>query len=41
MFIGRMNGFGFWVPSLGASTQFFRIADPRKVYELIRNQAHA
>lgn len=41
MFSGRMNGFGFWVPSLGASTQFFRIAEPRKVYEVIRDHAHS
>lgn len=38
---GGMNGFSWWLPSLAAATQFFRIRDPRKVYELIRNQAHS
>lgn len=37
---GGMNGFSWWVPSLSSSTQFFRIDDPRRVYELIRDQAH-
>lgn len=41
MFMGRMNGFGAWVPSLSAASQFFRISEPRKVYELIRNQSHS
>lgn len=38
---GRMNGFSIWVPSLAAGSQFFRIPDPRKVYELIRNQSRS
>ena len=39
-FSGRsMNGFGWWVPALGGTTQFFRIDQPRSVYELIRKQA--
>lgn len=37
---GGMNGFGWWVPSLGAATQFFRIENPRRVYEIVRNQGH-
>ncbi len=36
-----MNGFGWWVPTLGGKVQFYRIASPRAAYELIRNQAHA
>ena len=36
-----MNGFSWWVPSLGAAAQFFRIENPRRVYELIRNQAQS
>ena len=32
------NGFGYWTPSLSGATQFFRIDNPRKVFELIRNQ---
>jgi hypothetical protein len=38
---GRYNGFSMWVPSLGASSQFFGIENPRRVYELIRNQFRA
>ena len=39
MFSGRtMNGLGVWLPAL-AGAQFFRIASPRGVYEMIRNQA--
>jgi hypothetical protein len=38
---GGMNGFSWWLPSLGNSTNFFRVQNPRKVYELIRNQAHS
>jgi hypothetical protein len=39
-FSGRsMNGFGWWVPALGGATQFFRIDQPRKVYDLIRKQS--
>jgi hypothetical protein len=34
-----MNGFSWWTPALGASGQFFRIATPRKVYDIIRNQS--
>lgn len=37
---GGMNGFSWWVPSLGSAVQFFRIGNPRKVYELIRSQSH-
>jgi len=38
---GRNNGFDWWVPSLGASSQLFRIPDPRKVYQLIRDHSQA
>src|SRR5262249_29605408 len=38
---GRYHGFDWWVPSLGASSQFFRIDNPRKVYELISNQSYS
>jgi len=38
---GGMNGFSWWLPSLGSATQFFRIQNPRRVYELIRNQAQS
>ena len=38
---GRSGGFGMWVPSLAPGGQLFRIRDAHKVYELIRNQAHA
>lgn len=38
---GGMYGFSWWLPALGSAAQFFHIRDPRKVYELIRNQAHA
>jgi hypothetical protein len=37
---GGMNGFSRWLPAAGAAAQFFRINEPRKVYELIRNEAH-
>jgi len=33
------NGFDWWVPSLRSSAQFFRIDNPRSVYDLIRNQS--
>jgi hypothetical protein len=36
-----MNGLTWWVPALSGTTQFFRIDNPRRVYELIRNQSHA
>ena len=37
-----MNGFSWWLPSLGGgATQFFRIESPRAVYELLRKQSHA
>jgi hypothetical protein len=39
-FTGGRNGFSYWVPALSNATQFFRIENPRKVYELVRNQAH-
>jgi hypothetical protein len=35
------NGFGYWTPALSNATQFFRIDNPRKVYELIRGQPRA
>jgi hypothetical protein len=35
------NGFGYWVPALSSSAQFFRVDNPRRVYELIRNQAQS
>ena len=38
---GRNRGFGGWTPSSTPGAQFFRIDSPRKVYELIRNQAHS
>lgn len=34
---GRHRGIGSWAPAAGASAQFFRIENPRKIYELIRN----
>ena len=40
MSMGRMNGIGWWLPGGGSSSQFFRIQQPRKVYEIIRDQAH-
>jgi hypothetical protein len=39
--LGRRRGFGAWTPSAGNSAQFYRIDNPRRVYELIRNQAHS
>jgi hypothetical protein len=36
-----MNGFSWWLPALSTATQFFRIDNPRRVYELIRDQAHS
>ena len=39
--MGRMNGLSWWLPSTGASSQFFRIGEPRKVYEIIRNQSQS
>jgi hypothetical protein len=36
----RMGGFGSWAPSLSGASQFLLIDNPRKVYELIRNQSH-
>jgi hypothetical protein len=41
MYWGGMNGFRWWVPSLNDTAQFFRIDDPRRVYEIIRNQSRA
>jgi hypothetical protein len=38
---GGTNALSLWVPSLNAGAQLFRIRDPRKVYELIRNEAHS
>ena len=37
----RMNGLNWWVPSLGSTAQFYRIASPRATYELIREHSHA
>jgi hypothetical protein len=37
---GGMNGFSWWTPAVGG-TQFFHITDPRKIYELTRDQAHS
>ncbi len=37
--MSRNNGFDWWVPSLGASSQFFRIDNPRRIYELIRDRS--
>ena len=37
---GGMHGFSWWLPSLSTATQFFRIDNPRTVYNLIRNQSH-
>ena len=36
---GHAAGMDLWVPSLGASLQFFRIDNPRKVYQLIRENS--
>ena len=41
MSIGGMNGLSWWLPALGGTAQLFRIRNPRKVYELIRNQSHS
>lgn len=41
MSLDAMNGFSWWLPALGSSTQFFRIQHPRKLYELIRKQARS
>lgn len=41
MAMGGMNGFSWWVPALGGGAQFLRIENPRKVYELIRNQSRS
>jgi len=38
---GRVRGWGDWTLSRGANAQFFRIEDPRRVYELIRDQTQA
>ena len=38
---GGMSGFSWWLPALSGATQFFRIRNPRQVYELIRNQVHS
>jgi hypothetical protein len=36
-----MNGFSWWLPALSTGTQFFRIDNPRRVYEIIRNEVHS
>ena len=41
MWSGGMNGLSWWLPAAGGAVQFFRIANPRKVYELIRDQTSA
>ncbi len=33
------NGLNWWLPSSGSPTRFFRIHEPRRVYELIHRQA--
>lgn len=38
---GRSRGFGGWAPAASANAQFFRIDNPRRVYELIRTQLSA
>ena len=35
------NGFGYWTPALSSAVQFFRIEDPRRIFELVRNQEKA
>lgn len=37
--MGGMNGLSWWLPSIGAASQFFRIQEPRKVYEIVRDQS--
>ena len=37
--LGRNRGFGAWTPAASANAQFFRIDNPRRVYELIRKQS--
>ncbi len=32
------HGWNWWVPALDKTSQFFRIQDPRRVYEIVRNQ---
>jgi hypothetical protein len=39
MGFSRYGGWEWWVPSLGAPSRFFRIADPRTVYQLIRDHS--
>lgn len=36
---GRNRGFGVWAPSATTNAQFFRIDNPRRVYELIRKRS--
>jgi hypothetical protein len=38
---GRSRGFGVWAPSATANARFFRIDNPRRVYELIRKQSYS
>jgi hypothetical protein len=38
---GRNRGFGAWTPATSANAQFFRIDNPRRVYELVRNQVRS
>ena len=38
-FFAVSSGMTWWLPSLANGTQFFRIPDPRAVYDLIRKQA--
>ena len=38
--LGTMNGLSWWLPAVGSAAQFFRIQNPRKVYELVRKQSH-
>lgn len=38
MFGSGRNGFGYWTPALSGAVQFFCVADPRRVFEMVRNQ---
>lgn len=34
-----INGFGAWIPSMDGTVRFSTIAEPRRVYEIVRDQA--
>jgi hypothetical protein len=38
--LGRRRGFGAWTTTESANSQFFRIDNPRRVYELIQRQSY-